>query len=391
MSLALEYGGMTSMEDADRHGVILQQCFNVPTWEEKPYYARLGLENYRVLRQGSMLLGGLSLIPMGQWFGGQRVAMTGIAGVAIGAEHRGKGAALFLIQQALQELYASGVALSTLYPAIHRLYRNVGYDQGGTYCCWSIAADRIRLRDRPLAIHPVPLVAENFHALYQRQAQQQNGNLDRHPRIWHDRLRVSKDNLVYAYLLGPIDQPEGYLIIKHHHDGNDTVIQVQDWALLTPAAVRTFWSFLANQRSQIDQVRWRSSAIDPLTVALVEPSAQVNSVDHWLLRLVNVPLALEQRGYPAGIQTELHLAVQDHLLAANHDRFILTVHDGKASVTRGGRGDLQLDVRGLASLYSSLFTPSQLRTIGHLEGSDSALATAALLFAGGTPWLPDFF
>lgn len=392
----LDYIHLQDTTDADRYGAILQQCFNITTWEEEPFYARLGMENYRIIRQGNNILGGVALIPMGQWFGGRRVAMAGIAGVAISAEHRGQKVAQFMMEQVLQELYATGIALSTLYPAIHRLYRKLGYGQGGVYYSWNLSTADIDLRERCLPIHPVPPMGnqfpvDSFHTLYQQQAQIHNGHLDRHPRIWHDRLHISKQSLVYAYLLGHLDYPEGYLVINQHRNGSDSIIQVRDWALLTPAAINTFWTFLADQRSQLDVVRWQSAAIDPLSLVLPEPSAHVDYASCWLLRLINLPLALEQRGYPAHIEAELHLSVFDDLLSPNNGNFLLTVTGGRGTVCPGGKGDLRVHIRGLASLYSSLLTPHQLRALGLLEGTDADLAMTAAVFGGTSPWLPDFF
>jgi predicted acetyltransferase len=87
----------------------------------------------------------------------------------------------------------------------------------------------------------------------------------------------------------------------------------------------------------------------------------------WLLRVVDVAKALEKRGYPSGVQAELHLEVQDDLIAENNGRFILSVSHGQGEVTRGGTGELKLHIRELAPLYTSLFTPYQLQLTGRLE------------------------
>jgi predicted acetyltransferase len=50
-----------------------------------------------------------------------------------------------------------------------------------------------------------------------------------------------------------------------------------------------------------------------------------------------------------------------------------------------------LDIRGLAPLYSGLFSAQQLASLGYLEGSEEVLAIATPLFAGPCPWMPDFF
>jgi predicted acetyltransferase len=111
----------------------------------------------------------------------------------------------------------------------------------------------------------------------------------------------------------------------------------------------------------------------------------------WLLRVVDVAKALEKRGYPSGLQAELHLEVQDDLIAENNGRFILSVSQGQGEVTRGGTGELKLHIRELAPLYTSLFTPYQLQLTGRLEGTETALDKATQLFAGVSPWMPDFF
>ena len=101
--------------------------------------------------------------------------------------------------------------------------------------------------------------------------------------------------------------------------------------------------------------------------------------------------ALSARGYPAGIDAELHLEVRDDLLPSNNGRFVLTIADRRASVRSGGTGQMRLHVRDLAALYSGYMTPSELQAAGSLEGSDAALATAAQIFAGPRPWTPDMF
>ena len=48
-----------------------------------------------------------------------------------------------------------------------------------------------------------------------------------------------------------------------------------------------------------------------------------------MLRIVDVAAALEARGYPAGLEAQLELEVEDELLAWNHGRLRLSVADGR--------------------------------------------------------------
>jgi len=124
---------------------------------------------------------------------------------------------------------------------------------------------------------------------------------------------------------------------------------------------------------------------------LPEQTAKIYRLERWMLRVINVSTALEKRGYPQKLETELHLEVRDDLLPENNGRFVLHVSNGQGEVTKGGKGELQLDISGLAPLYTGLFTPHQLQLMGYLEAKEPALLAATQLFAGSQPWMPDFF
>jgi len=392
MTPQIEYTKVSSPEDAQPLGSILDQCFNSPPGTSESYFNRIGLENFRTISQAGQLAGGLAIIPMGQWFGTECVPMAGIAAVGIAPEYRGSGAAIALLQNTLKELHAKGVPISALYPATQRLYRKAGYEQGGSYCAWEIPTESIQLKERLLPLHPVAdLNPEVLRSLYQQQAKLTNGYLDRNQAIWQGILKSDEKEAVYTYLIGSADHPEGYIIFTPHQTEDGSILQIRDWVVLTTAAARSLWAFLSDHRSQIQKVRWRGSIVDSLTLLLPEQTAKIRSVQRWFLRVVDVRKALEKRGYPSGIQTELHLEVQDNLLPENNGKFILSVLNGRGEVTQGGKGELKLDVGGLAPLYTGLFTAHQLQLAGQLEATETALSTATQLFAGASPWMPDFF
>ena len=384
---SFEYGIISEPEDTKRLGTILQQCFNSTPETNETYFQRIGLENFRVIRRGGKIVGGLAILEMGQWFGCECVPMAGIAAVGIAPEERGSGAALELMRQTVKEIYAKGLTISTLYPATQRLYRKVGYEQGGSLCGWEMPTSSIHLKERSLPMQPViPLQHEVFRKLYHQQAKVTNGYLARNQAIWEEVVEKS----AYAYLIGKETQPEGYIIFSQQQVDNSTLIDIRDFALLTTAAVGRFWTFIADHRSQIEKVRWRHSAVESLTLQLSEQTAEIYRSLRWMLRVVDVG-TLEKRGYPQELEAELHLEVQDDLLAQNNGKFVLSVSHGRGEVTKGGKGELQLEVNGLAPLYTGLFTPYQLQLTGQLQATQTALAVATQMFAGSSPWMPDFF
>jgi predicted acetyltransferase len=351
MTPEFRYTQSTRAEDVHHLGNILDQCFiNIPGSEEN-FINQVGVENIRLMRDSDQIAGGLAMISMGQWWGGQCIPMVGIAGVGIAPEYRGTGVAANLIRNAVKELYSTGVPISVLYPAVQRLYRKAGYEQAGCSCIWE-----------------VPTKDMKQEVLFTREKE-----------------------TVYAYLLGATEQPQGYIIFSQHQENDGSVLRVRDWVVLTTAAANTFWSFLANHSSQVDKIRWTSSAVDLLSLLLPEQSVKQKRIKRWQLRVIDIIKALEQRGYPLGIQAELHLLVQDDLVPENNGKFILNVADGRGQVAKGGKGDMKLDISGLAPLYTGLFTPRQLQLAGRLDATEVSLVAAAQLFAGVSPSMPDFF
>ncbi|MBV9388670.1 MAG: GNAT family N-acetyltransferase [Chroococcidiopsidaceae cyanobacterium CP_BM_ER_R8_30] len=396
MTYQFEYGTVSNPEDAQQLGVIINQCFNDPSPSSWQTYSQdiVGLENFRIVCQAGKIIGGLAILHMGQWYGCECVPMAGIAAVGIAPEHRGTGAVFELLKLTLKELYARGVPLSTLYAATQRPYRKVGYEQAGICCSWEILTNSIQLSDRTLPMQPViPICQETFYNLYHQKAKVTNGHLDRNHSIWKLVVepRKESEDIFYAYLIGTESQPEGYIIFTQKREENSNLIYIRDWAVLTAAAARRFWTFLADHRSMVKKIRWRSSTVDPLMLLLPEQTNNIRFSEHWMLRVIDVSQALAKRGYPLGIETELHLEVFDDLLPENNGKFVLSVAQGRGEVTKGGRGELQLDVCGLAPLYTGLFTPHQLKFAGKLEAKATALLAATQIFADLLPWMPDHF
>jgi predicted acetyltransferase len=192
-------------------------------------------------------------------------------------------------------------------------------------------------------------------------------------------------------VIGAIDSPQGYVIFNQRRSNGKATLRIRDWAVLSAEAGRSLWAFLVDHRSMIDKIYWQGAAIDPFTLLLPEQFHQMESRMIWLLRIVNLRSALEKRGYPSGVEAELHLDVRDDLLPDNTGKFILAISQRQGYITPGGSGAMRLDIRGLAPLYTGLYTPDQLQQMGVLDAPEATLRVASQIFAGASPWLPDFF
>ncbi len=389
---------------------ILGGTFNFTPQNGVVYSKLIGQINFRLIQSASEVIGGCGLIHAGQYFGGKSVPMLGIAAVGIAPHHRGQQHATTLMQNVLRESRAEGCALSALYPATLPIYRSVGYEQAGTRFDIRIPAKPLLIKPRENATTLRPITAKDEPAvlnLYKNRASAAPGNLDRTAFHW-TRIRAPRGHHTNATGVLAINTatktPEGYAYFlqkesvappdAHHAPLN---LHVTDFAALTRAAGRRMLSLFADHRSMIDQIIFQGSPDDPLLKLLPERNYAAKLLDHWMLRIVHLPRALEARGYFPTIQTEIHLDVTDDLFPENTGRFTLNLRNGKATVTPGGRGDINIDIRGLAPLYSGHLSPHHLQITGQLSVSPNATNPAELLnilasaFAGSSPWMRDMF
>jgi predicted acetyltransferase len=351
-----------------------------------------GRQHVRVLARGERVQAGLLEIPMGQWFGGQSVATLGVAGVAVVPEARGQGLASRLLLDTLRNARKRGIALSTLYPATLKLYRDAGYELAGTRFSYSARA-RDLPRQKP-ALQMVPLGEAELaisEQLYRTVARETQGYLDRSPYIW-DRVRAPGSKPARGVLvLGPAG-PEGYLFMSQHLTGvpgHDLVLS--DLVAATPGAARQLWSFLADHRSTVAKVRWYGGPSEARLFAFPERVYSMELTDYWMLRIVDVERALSARGY-ADVSVDLDLQIEDSVLPENSGRYRVQVRSGSATVERAqGLGKLRLRATALACLYSGFASAEQLKRAGHIDGDDAAVTALSAGFAGPAPGLCDHF
>ncbi len=346
----------------------------------------LPVEHFRILRRGDRAIGGMNLIPMGQWFGGCIVEMTGIGSVGIEPAERASGAGTSFMTMVLEELHASGVAISTLYPATQTIYRRCGYELAGHFIRYRLATDHIDVRDRTLRVERTT-DRDEIKRLYDERARRTNGVLDRGAFMWE---RVFRPDKADAYVVTGIDGPEGYISYTRQQ-GDDRDRMHAHVVALTRKAARRILTFIADHRSFAEAVEWTGAPADPFRFQLSEPRIDVHYSFPWMTRVVDVVAALTERGYADGLDAELHLRVRDDDLAANDGAFVLSVSGAKAQVRAGGTGALAIDVRGLAALYTGYASAYELVAAGYIEADERDLLTANAIFAGSTPWLADFF
>lgn len=383
--------------DLDRVAAISADAFNGTVERAQKYWESVGQQNIRAVRARGEIAACLASLPCGQYFGGRPVPMAGIAAVAVAPQHRGRGVGAFLMRRELEQLFDAGVALSALYPATVPLYRNAGYEIAGSQFEQKLAIATIGLRDRELTPRrETPADAAAIEATYRESAAAADGSIERSEFFWR-RVRVWQGEPTQGFVFDAAAGIEGYVFYLKRPPGQPPsgpgyyTISLVDFACRTPAAGRALLTFLADHFSQADYACWRGPPVDPLLLHLRECSARPALREYWMLRIVHVQAALEARGYPAGVRGEVHFDIRDNLLVGNPGRVVLEVADRRGVVKPGGRGEVRIDIRGLAALYTGQSTPHELKRCGYLDAADEPAALAGTLFASPAPWMRDSF
>jgi predicted acetyltransferase len=382
-------------EEQDLARDIHRRAFNIPLADVQRFPTP-PLEDRRVAEEDGRLVGALRLHRFGQFFGGQRVPSIGIGGVAVAPEARGHRVAEHLVVETLREMRANGFAISSLYPATVPVYRRCGYEY---------AAVRVRYRAplRHLPRNPSALAVEPWEEsdldeiaeVYRAFAETANGLLDRTRTWWTTRLLTTFDGSeVHGVSVLESGRVTGYA--AYTQEG----IHGQDWGFdldfrdlvwTTPAAAEALLTFAARHRSVARDMIWTGSATDPLANLLPEQDAGHDSLFRPMARLIDVPAAIEARGYAPGLEAAVELRVDDDRLEWNAGGWRIEVSDGRAKVSPEAAAKARVDVAALAAMWTAMLSPHAARWLGRLDADDSTVATLEAMFAGPAPWLLDWF
>ena len=315
------YGPPAGEGQRDEALAIVGRCF-FPTAAQpraSEFADSVGAENLRVLQAGDRTVATLGLVPMALWFGGRTVPTAGVAAVGVDPEHRGSGFAKALMRRTLEEIHETGLPLSALYASTYGLYRSVGYERAGSRFLARLRPPELRSSGggaRELEVRPIEAAdREAVLDLQRRWARMHPGHLERAPHNWN-RVTAPQGLCSQGYLVLREGRPEGYVywtqVPAKGHSAYE--LAVHDLAALSPEAARRLLTLFADHGSLATAVSWPSSPTDPVLLALPERFFGLTLQDQWLIRIVDAPAALAARGYPPGIEAELHLAVRDELL-----------------------------------------------------------------------------
>ncbi len=414
-SSSVYFGPPRSDAESSAFAHVLAHSFGRTDAEAGGWLATHARSNVRVLSSANDVDAGLSLVRMAQYFNGVPIPMVGIQGVGVAPGARGRGVASELMIRALKELHAEGTPLSTLYPANQTLYRRLGYEQAGHRFEIRIPLHRIGARSAMRDSDGLTVrearsegdVATRNRGVASAFAAACQGSLERNDLLWK-RIEFpppTRTEPSRLFLIERSNSLQGYVYLTQSVTPSGAGagrydVFVQDMAAITPAAINRLWAFLAGYSTVGNDLVWFTGPTNPLLLALPEQTYKPMTLrDHWMLRIVDMKSALEQRGWPAGLDAKLSIDVKDEALSANTGRWSLSVAGGQVRARKLDRGakprgpTIACDIGALATLYSGFQSAEQLALVGRAQGSPGSLALVSALFAStrGVPMLTDMF
>ncbi|MFJ3622098.1 GNAT family N-acetyltransferase [Streptomyces iakyrus] len=320
--------------------------------------------------------------------GATLVPAPGVTAVGVLPSHRRQGVLSAMMRHQLTELRGRGEMLSVLLASEALIYGRFGYGPA-TYTAQlkiprhkaALAAPRASGVAEGAATGSVEVLrraecGEILEEVYDRYRRAQPGALSRPHRWWT--LRAGQP---------PISPAQRYIAVHRGTDGIpngyasysiDSGTLTVDETIAAEDAVFTALARFVLEHDLVSHVVFKHvPSGHPLRWQLADFRAgEVSGDMDWLwVRLLDVPRALTARGWFT--DGELVLDVDDPFLG-EHDRYLLTVRDGKADCVPTDREpDLSLDVRDLGSLYLGGTAPSTLTRAGHIRAHHPGAATLA--------------
>jgi len=383
-----------TLDDVDRVIALRTQAFNIDEHGRDSMRKDPRVDEVRVAELDGKVAGTARAIPFAHFFGGRPVEAAGISGVAVAAEARGKGVGTTMMRELLRELRPA-VPISTLYPATVPIYRKAGYGFGGVRTFWKARLDALP-QDGSLSAAPfTDDDVEEVNAAYELFASGTNGLVRRSADWWRRRVFNDWENrIAYRYLVREEGRVTGwivYMLAKGTGEAWRMNVDVRDLVWTTAAAGKTLLSLAALHRSTGETMTWPGPPTDPLADLIAEDPIENDGTFRWMLRLLDVPAAIEARGYSPLIDASVTIAVRDSLFDENEGPWNIEVGCGQAKVFPAEQADATVDAQMLASIWSSMHRTRDAARIGGLQATPQAIEALELIFGGPLPWIADFF
>jgi predicted acetyltransferase len=306
--------------------------------------------------------------------------------VGVNPTHRRRGMLRQLMARQLDDVAAREEPIAILTASESSIYGRFGYGLASSHAVIEIDATRSTFRAgaEPQAPGRTRLLeksaaSEPMQAAYERCRLQRAGAVNREPRWWElhlrdrERWREGGSALFIAVHEDEAGAPDGYVSWRTKQGWSDSglprgTVVVQDLFGATADVEAELWRLTLDVDLATRVVAENRPVDDPIRWRLQDPRrSQTNVISDFLwLRVLDVPRALEGRGYDAAGQVVLD--VHDPFRPGTGGRFLLDVDGKDVSCSRtDAEPDLSLAIDDLGAIYLGGVAPSTLAAAGRVR------------------------
>ena len=357
---------------------------------------------------GNRIVGTAGIFTFDVTIPGGRVPAAGVTMVGVHPTHRRRGILTAMMRAQLDAIRERGEPLAILWASEGGIYGRFGYGLASFKASIEIDRANAGFRGQHIPRGTFRLLeadeaTEACRPIYDRYLETRAGVFSRSDGWWraefvHDPERWRRGGGPAFFLLHETDGvADAYARYRLHSDWDDRgpkgAIDVQEAIALNPVAERELWAYLFSVDLSIKTRAFNVPVDWGIRFMLSEPRRLGMTIgDAVWLRLVDLPAALERRGYAAN--DRLTFEVRDTFCPWNDGRWQLDATPDGAHVTRTDvEPDLVLDAADLGSTYLGGVSLAELALAGCIEEcTPGAVARGdALLRTPLAPWCPAVF
>jgi len=353
--------------------------FPSPVPEEPPVPDGPGQARFGAFDEGGALVARMVDRAYDSCFGGALVPTSGIAGVTVAAEARGRGALTPLFGATLAHARERGAVISTLFPTAPGIYRRFGYELVADFVTVHVPTAALAAVKAPTTTttrRAVPGDLEAIRSVYDAWAIEQDGPLSRRGVSFDDSAAEILDQSAVTLAVDEAGAVVGYTSWERGQGyGEQAALEVSDLLAQTVDGYRALLRVLGSFATVAPTTKIDTSGDDLARLLLPSLSWPVRDSSPYMLRVLDVVGALTARRYAPALRTSLDLVVTGDLLGLVDGAYRLEVADGAARCTRlerSGDDTRTVSSRGLSLLYAGAQSSANLRASGHLTGGDRA-------------------
>lgn len=349
---------------------------------------------------GDRMAGRLTDRQYESWFGGRLVPTSGIGGVTVAMEDRGRGLLTPLFERLFAVAAEHGAVISTLYPSASAIYRRLGYEVIGSAETARVpiaALSRVRRPSGMITRRATVADVTAIREVYDRWAAAHNGPLSRRG----PSFPATDQELINSFTGITVAERDGAVVgyaswQRGQGWGADAVLSVSDLFADSADGYRALLADFGSFASILGELSIGTSGLDLVRHLMPTSDWRVGQCDPYMLKIIDVPGALAARGYPAALSITVDFAVAGDPITGTDGSYRLEIAAGSATCRRtadhAGADDLPtFTPNGLAIAYAGAQSAAGIRAVGGLTGPAVDDESWNLIFGGRPVRIHDHF